>query len=52
MNCPFCDEPDFDLVGLKSHLSQGECDIYEMTETAHEEFMRKRRERREETDHQ
>jgi len=31
--CPFCAEPDFDLVGLKSHLSKGECEVFEKTES-------------------
>lgn len=29
--CPFCKEGDFDLVGLKSHLSNGDCEIYNNT---------------------
>lgn len=27
LNCPFCDEPDFDLIGLKFHL--GSCDEFD-----------------------
>ena len=30
--CPFCKETDFDLVGLKSHLLHGDCDIFNKTE--------------------
>jgi hypothetical protein len=26
--CPFCGEPDFDLGGLKSHLTNGDCEIF------------------------
>jgi hypothetical protein len=26
--CPFCKEGDFDLVGLKSHISNGDCEAY------------------------
>jgi hypothetical protein len=27
--CPYCGEPDYDLVGLKSHLLKGECEPFE-----------------------
>lgn len=26
ISCPFCKEPDFDLVGLKIHLLSGHCE--------------------------
>lgn len=29
--CPFCDEGDFDLVGLKMHFENGWCEVYERT---------------------
>ena len=29
--CPFCREADFDAVGLKVHLSMGDCEAYEST---------------------
>lgn len=29
--CPFCGENDFDAWGLKFHLSQGGCDVYNET---------------------
>lgn len=29
VTCPFCGEEDFDLIGLKLHLSLGHCDEYE-----------------------
>jgi hypothetical protein len=29
--CPFCKEPDFDLIGLKCHLLSGHCDNYNQT---------------------
>jgi len=32
VSCPFCQEPDFDKIGLKYHLSNGYCDVYEETE--------------------
>lgn len=28
MSCPFCEEKDFDVVGLKSHISRGDCEKY------------------------
>lgn len=28
VSCPFCDEEDFDLIGLKEHFEKGYCDIY------------------------
>jgi len=30
--CPFCDEGDFDLAGLKLHLDVHGCDAYQTTE--------------------
>ena len=27
--CPFCSEPGFDLLGLKLHLTNGHCVIFE-----------------------
>ena len=30
--CPFCDEKDFDLIGLKHHLENGHCEIFNSTE--------------------
>lgn len=33
ISCPFCDERGFDLVGLKGHLSYGDCEVYNNTET-------------------
>jgi len=29
ISCPFCGENDFDLIGLKLHISHGECDVFE-----------------------
>jgi hypothetical protein len=29
IECPFCNEQDFDAVGLKLHLTAGHCDAYE-----------------------
>lgn len=31
--CPFCDETDFDLLGLKLHLTRGHCDTFEVIDT-------------------
>lgn len=36
--CPFCGEPDYDLVGLKSHLAKGECEAYEALEVIRSPF--------------
>lgn len=44
IECPFCGEKDFDLVGLKGHLLSGACEEYNHTETPSEERMRKERE--------
>lgn len=30
--CPFCDEQGFDLIGLKSHLQNGDCEKLENLE--------------------
>lgn len=29
--CPFCDETDFDLIGLKLHLTRGHCNVFNDT---------------------
>lgn len=31
--CHFCNENNFDLVGLKSHLINGDCEVYNNTES-------------------
>ena len=31
--CPFCKELGFDLVGLKSHLTHGDCEVFNNLET-------------------
>lgn len=31
LTCPFCNEKDFDLIGLKFHLTQEHCEIFETT---------------------
>lgn len=28
MKCPFCNEDDFDAIGLKGHLSHFDCEPY------------------------
>jgi hypothetical protein len=32
IECPFCGDTGFDQVGLKSHLLNGDCPIFETTE--------------------
>ena len=29
ITCPFCNETDFDAIGLKNHLTSGWCDVFE-----------------------
>lgn len=36
--CPFCKEPDFDLIGLKSHLEHGDCELYNNLESLRRMF--------------
>lgn len=31
VSCPFCQEADFDLIGLKSHYLRGWCDVFNAT---------------------
>ena len=31
--CPFCSDSGFDVVGLKSHIQNGECGVCENIET-------------------
>lgn len=31
IECPFCKEKDFDLIGLKSHFLAGDCEVFENT---------------------
>lgn len=33
ISCPYCEQEDFDLEGLKTHFSRGYCDIYNNTES-------------------
>ena len=33
-HCPFCGEDDFDLIGLKRHLTRGWCNEFERTDCA------------------
>lgn len=32
IKCPFCNEDDFDLIGLKNHFEKGHCEIYNKTQ--------------------
>ena len=38
VSCPFCKEEGFDLIGLKSHLEHGDCEIYNETKTSQRLF--------------
>lgn len=33
VTCPFCNETDFDLIGLKNHFIRGHCDEYNDTKS-------------------
>lgn len=33
LTCPFCGQDNFDAAGLKSHLSHGDCDLFNSIET-------------------
>jgi transcription elongation factor Elf1 len=35
--CPFCDDGDFDKVGLKHHLLNGYCETFNSTMSVEEE---------------
>jgi hypothetical protein len=35
--CPFCNEHDFDLIGLKNHLISGHCNVFNETISIKEE---------------
>ena len=39
IECPFCGEKDFDLIGLKIHLLRGWCDVFEVTDIGPEKFL-------------
>lgn len=38
VDCPFCDEADFDLPGLKSHLLYGDCLSWNQTDETRRVF--------------
>lgn len=38
ITCPFCGENDFDLVGLKAHLLNGDCESFAHTLSPLEEI--------------
>jgi hypothetical protein len=42
--CPFCGENDFDLIGLKAHLLNGDCEAFAHTLSPLEEARRRERE--------
>ena len=33
VSCPFCGEKGFDLIGLKSHFTNGDCEKYNEIES-------------------
>jgi hypothetical protein len=33
LTCPFCNDDDFDAIGLKIHLIRGWCDAFEKVPT-------------------
>ena len=37
MTCPFCMKTDFDAIGLKDHLLNGGCEIFNATITIEQE---------------
>ena len=43
VECPFCGEKDFDLIGLKIHFNRGWCQVFEQTETIDRELEVKER---------
>ena len=34
LTCPFCEDGDFDPLGLKIHLERGHCEIYNVIDTS------------------
>ena len=38
--CPFCNEVDFDAIGLKKHLLSGNCNIFEKVPSIEEELQK------------
>jgi hypothetical protein len=40
IECPFCGEIDFDLIGLKAHLLNGDCEEFAHTLSPLEEVRR------------
>ena len=36
--CPFCHIENFDLIGLKSHLLRGDCEIFNETDLITRKF--------------
>lgn len=36
--CPFCNERDFDAIGLKNHLLSDHCDAFNKTITIEQEY--------------
>lgn len=42
VTCPFCGGSDFDLIGLKNHLSADHCDAFNATLTLEQESAQRR----------
>lgn len=42
IQCPFCKETDFDLIGLKHHYESGYCEEFNKTLTIEEEREQRR----------
>jgi len=42
VECPFCKEKDFDLIGLKHHLDTGQCSVFEKTDTIYQEHLERK----------
>jgi hypothetical protein len=44
MKCPFCNEDDFDAIGLKVHLLRNQCEVLPHVLSPEEERQQKRAE--------
>jgi len=39
ISCPFCKEDDFDLIGLKGHLLNGRCEVFNLTDKGQNRYI-------------
>lgn len=46
--CPFCREGDFDVIGLRGHLVNNYCEVYNTTPTPMEQAMERRKKEKDE----